>query len=375
MLYLVWQIVFSLALASLIGVAIGWWMRALRASAGTGDARELRRAKRDVAELEAKLREVGPQSLLLEPRVAQLETEKRELASALESAETAAERDRKELEAQLEQVEELRHSYEKAAQSREEAGQIRKDAERLRAEAVAAAQQAEQLKIDLDESQHEAELLRVRCAEAEGLVAESAEATRLAEGRIAALADTVAESETRLGTMSEEVATLRAASLGIDVERSAHESTKARLEELESVHADCDFAFSALRDKILSLRDEVAALKAASAKAEEPAESAPPAPRPTNGHRNGSVVGSGRAARRGKRTPDDLKQINGIGPKLERALNALGVFYFEQVASLGADEAEHLDAQLEDYQGRLQRDAWIAQAKDLLEGRPHTKDY
>ena len=66
--------------------------------------------------------------------------------------------------------------------------------------------------------------------------------------------------------------------------------------------------------------------------------------------------------------PDDLKQIKGIGPKLETLCNALGFFHFDQIAAWTADEIAWVDANLEGFKGRVSRDDWVAQAKVLAEG-------
>jgi NADH-quinone oxidoreductase subunit E len=60
---------------------------------------------------------------------------------------------------------------------------------------------------------------------------------------------------------------------------------------------------------------------------------------------------------------DDLKRINGIGPKLEALLNSMGVFHFDQIASWGADEIAWVDANLEGFKGRVSRDGWVTQAQ------------
>ncbi|WP_421791503.1 NADH-quinone oxidoreductase subunit NuoE [Hyphobacterium sp.] len=62
--------------------------------------------------------------------------------------------------------------------------------------------------------------------------------------------------------------------------------------------------------------------------------------------------------------PDDLKQISGVGPKLEGLLHELGVFHFHQIASWTADEIAWVDDRLK-FKGRIERDGWIEQAKKL----------
>ena len=65
---------------------------------------------------------------------------------------------------------------------------------------------------------------------------------------------------------------------------------------------------------------------------------------------------------------DDLKQIKGIGPKLEKLCNSLGFYHFDQIASWSADELAWVDANLEGFKGRVSRDNWVSQAKVLAEG-------
>lgn len=62
---------------------------------------------------------------------------------------------------------------------------------------------------------------------------------------------------------------------------------------------------------------------------------------------------------------DDLTRMKGVGPKLVERLNALGITRFAQIAALTPDEAEALDAQLGNFQGRMTRDRWIEQARFL----------
>jgi NADH-quinone oxidoreductase subunit E len=69
--------------------------------------------------------------------------------------------------------------------------------------------------------------------------------------------------------------------------------------------------------------------------------------------------------------PDDLKRIRGVGPKLEAQLNGVGVYHYDQIASWTPDQIAWLDGQLgADFRGRVLRDDWVAQAKQLMEGGP-----
>nr|MDJ0823292.1 NAD(P)H-dependent oxidoreductase subunit E [Paracoccaceae bacterium] len=66
--------------------------------------------------------------------------------------------------------------------------------------------------------------------------------------------------------------------------------------------------------------------------------------------------------------PDDLKQIKGVGPKLEKLLHSLGFFHFDQVAAWTAEEIAWVDENLEGFKGRVTRDNWVEQAKQLAAG-------
>jgi plastocyanin len=65
---------------------------------------------------------------------------------------------------------------------------------------------------------------------------------------------------------------------------------------------------------------------------------------------------------------DDLKQIKGIGPKLEQAVNSIGVYHFDQIASWSDDEVAWVNANLIGFKGRVTRDKWVEQAKTLAAG-------
>ena len=70
-----------------------------------------------------------------------------------------------------------------------------------------------------------------------------------------------------------------------------------------------------------------------------------------------------KALRGGK--ADDLKQIRGVGPKLEKVLNEMGIWHFDQIASWGSAEVAWMDANLKGFRGRVSRDDWVGQARAL----------
>ncbi|PZU83216.1 MAG: NADH-quinone oxidoreductase subunit NuoE [Shinella sp.] len=66
-------------------------------------------------------------------------------------------------------------------------------------------------------------------------------------------------------------------------------------------------------------------------------------------------------------TPDDLKMISGVGPKIEGVLNSIGIFTFAQIAGWKKAEREWVDGYLK-FSGRIERDDWVKQAKALAKG-------
>jgi predicted flap endonuclease-1-like 5' DNA nuclease len=65
---------------------------------------------------------------------------------------------------------------------------------------------------------------------------------------------------------------------------------------------------------------------------------------------------------------DDLKQILGIGPKLEILCHKLGFFHFDQIAAWTPSEIAWVDDNLEGFKGRVTRDKWVMQARILAAG-------
>ena len=65
---------------------------------------------------------------------------------------------------------------------------------------------------------------------------------------------------------------------------------------------------------------------------------------------------------------DNLKEIKGVGPKLEAMLNDMGFYHFEQIANWGPDEVAWVDANIKGFKGRVSRDNWVDQAKTLASG-------
>jgi predicted flap endonuclease-1-like 5' DNA nuclease len=79
---------------------------------------------------------------------------------------------------------------------------------------------------------------------------------------------------------------------------------------------------------------------------------------------------------------DDLKEIEGIGPAIEKLVNGLGFYHFDQLAAWTDEDVAKVDAELRTFKGRIERDKWVAQARIIVtEGlmafreRAKTNDY
>ena len=61
---------------------------------------------------------------------------------------------------------------------------------------------------------------------------------------------------------------------------------------------------------------------------------------------------------------DDLKQLSGVGPALEKKLHEAGVTTFAQIAAWTEADVEEFGEKLS-FKGRIEREGWIEQAKEL----------
>jgi len=61
---------------------------------------------------------------------------------------------------------------------------------------------------------------------------------------------------------------------------------------------------------------------------------------------------------------DDLKLIYGIGPRIERRLNELGIFHYDQIATWDRRTIVWVESQFS-LRGKIARERWIEQAKAL----------
>jgi molybdopterin-containing oxidoreductase family membrane subunit len=85
-----------------------------------------------------------------------------------------------------------------------------------------------------------------------------------------------------------------------------------------------------------------------------------------NSDKVSSLLGSIGSFDAATETADDLKKINGIGPKMEEVLNSIGIYTFVQVSKMTKKEYDLLDTITGSFPGRAERDDWSGQAKKLI---------
>tara|TARA_B100000674_G_scaffold8406_1_gene6488 strand:- start:240 stop:950 length:711 start_codon:yes stop_codon:yes gene_type:complete len=65
-----------------------------------------------------------------------------------------------------------------------------------------------------------------------------------------------------------------------------------------------------------------------------------------------------------KKITDDLKQLSGVGPALEKKLNGAGITSFSEIAAWTAKDVAAIDDSLS-LKGKVDKEGWVKQAKKL----------
>jgi predicted flap endonuclease-1-like 5' DNA nuclease len=76
-----------------------------------------------------------------------------------------------------------------------------------------------------------------------------------------------------------------------------------------------------------------------------------------------------RAARKRALKSDDMQRIKGIGPSLAQRLTKIGVTSFDSVARWKIKDVERVAEQLGVSRARIERQAWVKQARALKSAR------
>jgi predicted flap endonuclease-1-like 5' DNA nuclease len=165
--------------------------------------------------------------------------------------------------------------------------------------------------------------------------------------------------------------------------KAAASESAAKAERAAAASASAAAVAAQAAPKVVASNGQApsAAAKPAQAKAAK-ASSAAPASKPDSGKAASAASDAAKEtapkaadkpkgltkARGGK--PDDLKLIKGVGPKLEALCNKLGFYHFDQIASWTEKEIAWVDDNLEGFKGRVTREDWVQQARDLMNGLP-----
>ncbi|MFQ5547142.1 MAG: hypothetical protein ACE5FV_02530 [Woeseia sp.] len=62
---------------------------------------------------------------------------------------------------------------------------------------------------------------------------------------------------------------------------------------------------------------------------------------------------------------DDLKLIKGVGPAIEKTLNDLGIYRFNQIAEMSEYDIDRVAQRLKGFRSRIYREDWVGQARSL----------
>jgi large subunit ribosomal protein L21 len=145
--------------------------------------------------------------------------------------------------------------------------------------------------------------------------------------------------------------------------RRKHSSkrTKGHRQQLTLVRVTDILASGAAASGIMAAENGAGFVKTAAAdakpakKAKAPKAAAPKAPAPKAEAAPAAAGG------------DDLKQLSGVGPALEKKLHAAGVTTFAQIAAWTPEDVADMDQKLS-FKGRIEREGWIAQAQEKTQG-------
>ncbi|NND01597.1 MAG: hypothetical protein HKN91_02320 [Acidimicrobiia bacterium] len=321
--YAVSEIVWWMLASGLLGVAIGWLLH--RVFGGGSRAKEI------------------------EAKYEQKKVRYAELSQELADLKAKREETKQELQAKAEEIE--------SAEGR--VAELEGSLASVRTELDSATSKASALETNLADMTGELESATSRASAMEAKVGGASEASTR-----------VAELESQLAAKSSELADMQASHAGCEV---AIEESKGRIAGLESKVGE-------LQAELASGAQPMAAVAAAGSSdleafAASEAEDAAPA-RDADWSSGETSLGTPAAAHR-----DDLKVINGIGPKLERTLNGFGIQSWEQLAELTDEQVVIVEEALEEFPGRITRDEWLSQAADLVQrfpdrsNRPDRKTY
>jgi predicted flap endonuclease-1-like 5' DNA nuclease len=80
---------------------------------------------------------------------------------------------------------------------------------------------------------------------------------------------------------------------------------------------------------------------------------------------NESAVEDGSIAESANDMRDKLQAIKGVGPAIEKTLNEMGIFRFQQIAEMSEYDIDRIARSLKGLRSRIYREDWLGQAREL----------
>jgi predicted flap endonuclease-1-like 5' DNA nuclease len=164
----------------------------------------------------------------------------------------------------------------------------------------------------------------------------------------------LANRDKRIGILESELADekKRFAELFADFQRNDQQLAQLRA---NGGAVPDDTQLQSLRERITQLQAELADCSVARAQLQAKLLSSTQPPAPYNGEPPRQFIEMPAAI-------DDLKHIYGVGPRLEKTLQKLGIYLFKQVAQWNEADIDFFDAKLEKFHGRIRREGWVRSA-------------
>lgn len=187
-----------------------------------------------------------------------------------------------------------------------------------------------------------------------------------------------AKASSAVSAVSAAVAAPVAAAIKVDTGwNDDYARINARLEELEVLatddEEDTDEELTAWENESLALRGSIAKLKSSAANSEASASvdildaSGLSLLAILKKAREDKAAGIAKLRRVGYGIGirDDLKDIVGVGPVIEKTLNGLDIYLFSDIASWDDAKIDEVSTHLASFQDRIRREDWVGQSKAL----------
>lgn len=322
------DILFCLLVAAVLGVAIGWFARGLRA--GRLATREASAARHALQEAKALLR-------VTESARAGEQRQLSELQTSVDFARRQAET----LQRELKEAEAGRES------ARKEASEAQAVVARLTSRLQEAETAREKAKVEVDASRTAVAGARLRIVEVET----QRDAVRQENERLKTLqVSTTPPDEATRQRLETLKATLQAAETGWDAARAHTEAAFEQLNATQQLLTASEAERDSLATRLLDAQVELATLRSLP----EAVKAPPPQP-----ERPPSAAAPSKTAR------DDLKKIKGIGPAVERTLHRVGIYRYSQIANWTREDILAIGEKLPGFKERIVRDRWTTAARRL----------